>query len=305
MINDKSNVSTWTVSTVGESEGVMQQPEIGRVGVFVGRSRFEGADGRGFAEMLDGLGYRTLWLADVDENLAVVEEALSCSEKLAVGSAVLSIWLASADTIADRFAGLERWFPGRALAGFGVSHAPLVERVGRTYRKPYAMLAGYLEELAGAGHAMNRSLVGANGPKMLALAGARTAGAVPYLTTAEQTAEARGHLGPDPLLCPVQKVVLDTDVSAARELARKEIAVYLGLPNYVRNLRRMGFTDGDLADGGSDRLVDSLVACGDADTILRRVNEQLAAGADHVAVHALCADGLPTESVRRLAPVLA
>lgn len=283
----------------------MQQADIGRVGIFVGRSRFAAADGPSFVRVAEDAGYPTLWLADVDEQLSVVETALASGGKLTVGSAVLSIWLAGARTTADRFAALERRFPGRVIAGLGVSHAPLVERVGKTYRKPYTTLVSYLDGLAAAGHAMDRSLVGANGPKMLALAGQRTAGAVPYLITPEQTAEARAVLGQNALLCPVQKVVLGSDVTAARALARREISIYLGLPNYVHNLRRTGFTEDDLADGGSDRLVDSLVACGDENTIRRRVDEQLAAGADHVAVHALCPDGLPTDAVRELAPALA
>jgi probable F420-dependent oxidoreductase len=149
-------------------------------------------------------------------------------------------------------------------------------------------------------------VLAALGPKMLTLARERAAGAHPYLTTPEHTQRARTILGADPLLAPEQRVVLETDRATAREIGRQHLAPYLRLPNYTNNLRRLGFTDDDLAGAGSDRLIDTLVTWGDEDTIARRVREHYDAGANHVCIQALTGDQdtFPREAWRRLAPAL-
>jgi probable F420-dependent oxidoreductase len=149
-------------------------------------------------------------------------------------------------------------------------------------------------------------VLAALGPKMLDLAGERTAGTHPYLVTPEHTAVAREALGPDKLVLPEQAVVLETDPDAARAIARSHLAVYLGLPNYTNNWKRFGFTDGDLTDGGSDRLVDAFVAWGDEDAIVERVKAHREAGADHVCVQVLTANpmDLSLPQWRELAPAL-
>jgi len=141
---------------------------------------------------------------------------------------------------------------------------------------------------------------------MLALAAARAWGAHPYFVPVAHTAQARQLLGPAPLLAPEQAVVLETEPSRAREVARQHTARYLRLPNYVNNLRRLGFTEEDLTDGGSDRLVDAIVAWGDLDTVVRRVREHLAAGANHVCIQVLTAEpsAIPREQWRELAAAL-
>jgi probable F420-dependent oxidoreductase len=171
--------------------------------------------------------------------------------------------------------------------GVGISHAPIVVRSGRTYDRPLDRMATFLDQLQDGprGVPPTRLLVGANGPKALGLACERAGGAVPYLVTPEHTALARELLGQERLLVPVQKVVLDEDPQRARTLARERLQVYWGFPNYTRNLARMGFDDADLAGGGSDRLIDALVAWGDAASIADRVRLHLDAGADHVAIH--------------------
>ena len=156
-----------------------------------------------------------------------------------------------------------------------------------------------------ASHRGRHAVLAALGPRMLALSRDRAAGAHPYLITPEHTATAREILGAGPLLAPEVKVVLDTDPERARTAARGHLAIYLGMPNYTGNLLRLGFTEDDLRDGGSDRLVDALIAWGDEETIAARVQEHLDAGADHVCVqfiHDL--DGLPIEQWRRMAEVL-
>jgi probable F420-dependent oxidoreductase len=151
-------------------------------------------------------------------------------------------------------------------------------------------------------------VLAALGPRMLELAAARAAGAHPYFVPVEHTAFARERLGPDALLLPEQKVVLETDPETARAVARRAMAIYLGLPNYTDNLRRFGFGDDDLVDGGSDRLVDAIVAWGDEDAIAARVAAHHAAGADHVAIQVLvrdtAPDAVPLDDWRRLAEAL-
>jgi probable F420-dependent oxidoreductase len=150
-----------------------------------------------------------------------------------------------------------------------------------------------------------RRLLAALGPRMLELSGTRADGAHPYLTTPHRTAQAREILGPGPVLAPEQLVVLDPDAGSARTLARVTLARYLTLPNYLANLTRMGFTDDDVRGGGSDRLVDALVARGDEDAVRRRVQEHLDAGADHVIVQPLpTPDGLDLNEIRRLSAAL-
>lgn len=197
------------------------------------------------------------------------------------------------------------------MVGIGVSHAPLVDRAepGR-YRRPLAAMEEFLDRLDKSDPPLpvEDRVLAALGPKMLQLSRDRANGAHPYLVTPEHTASAREILGPDRLLAPEQGVVLDTDAERARAIARKNTAIYFGLPNYVNNWLRYGFTEDDVAAPGSDRLIDALVAWGDEDAIAARVREHRDAGADHVAVQVLIdrddMSVFPDEQWRRLAPAL-
>jgi len=185
-----------------------------------------------------------------------------------------------------------------------------VEELGQRYLRPYEKMAAFLDELDASSPPVpkERRVLAALGPRMLRLAAERAAGAHPYLVTPEHTRRARAILGPRPLLAPEQKVVVETDLVRAQEIGRGGIARYLQLPNYTNNLRRLGFTEEDLAGGGSDALVDALVAWGTPEDIEARVREHHEAGADHVAVQVLTAPdapGLPHEQWRMLAPALA
>jgi probable F420-dependent oxidoreductase len=183
---------------------------------------------------------------------------------------------------------------------------------GQTYERPLAAMREYLERMDTAMYAAAepseapRRVLAALGPKMLALSAERTDGAHPYNVPPEHTARAREILGPAKLLAPEQAVLLETDPVEARRIGRGHLAIYLDLPNYMNNLRRFGITDDDIADGGSDRLVDTLVAWGDVDTIRARVQAHLDAGADHVAVQVLTPERgtVPLDEWRELAPVL-
>lgn len=266
-----------------------------RIGIFTSAPRLH-ADGAGDAlAEADALGFDAVWVANVQGDLPVLDAALAATTRMAVGSAVISVWSVPAADLAAWWAGRER-----LRLGLGVSHGPLVP----AYARPLAMLAEYLDALDAAGMPRAARYVGANGPKMLALTAARSAGAVTYLVTPEQTAAHRELLGAGAQLIPEVKVLLEPDRDAARAVARKHLAIYLGLPNYVGNMRRMGFTDADLAAPGSDRLVDALVSHGDLDVVRARVDAHLAAGADAVALHVLSRDPLPVDAWRALAPAL-
>ena len=203
----------------------------------------------------------------------------------------------------------------RLLCGIGISHRPLIDHVNEpgTYAKPIATMSTYLDGLDAAPTPLAPAdrVIAALGPKMLELARTRTAGTHPYLVTPELTAAARAGVGPDGLVASEQGVVLDTDPTTARATARLHLKTYLGLPNYSNNWKRQGFTDDDLADGGSDRLIDALFAWGDETTVAARVRAHHDAGADHVCVQVLTGAGHTAtaadllESWQRVASALA
>ncbi|WP_371580748.1 LLM class F420-dependent oxidoreductase [Streptomyces sp. NBC_01314] len=254
------------------------------------------------ASELEELGFGAIWLG----GSTTVQHAVPLVEATAhitVATGIQSIWMHEAAETAVRFAELEATHPGRFLLGLGVSHAKLAEQ----YRRPYAAMVDYLDALDTAGVPADRRVLAALGPRMLRLSRDRAAGSHPYLVTPEHTAEARETLGEGPLLAPELKVVLETDADRARSVARAHLAFYLGLPNYTNTFLRLGFTDSDLVDGGSDRLIDAVYAWGDDDRIRGQVDEFHAAGADHVALQVIDdgpGDALPREAWRRLAGLL-
>jgi probable F420-dependent oxidoreductase len=202
-------------------------------------------------------------------------------------------------------------WPGRFVLGVGASHAPMVERSGQVYANPVAHMARYLEEMDAAiadspdTPVPFARVLAALRPRMLELAREHAHGAHPYFVPPSHTAMAREILGPDRLLIPEQAIALITDPGEARRVARKHMALYLTLPNYVNSLRHLGFDDEDLAGGGSDRLVDAIVAWGDEQAIVSRIADLRSAGADHVVVQPL-ADDLPgvLAQLQLLAPAL-
>ena len=258
------------------------------------------------ATELEGLGYSALWSSGgFDPGLATrFSRLLAATDHLVVASGIVSIWRARPEEVADAAADLEAEYPGRFLLGLGASHAPLAEN----YARPYAHMVEYLDALDGQGSAVakDRRVLAALGPRMLALAGARAAGAHPYFVPVEHTARAREVLGRGPLLAPEVTVVLDRDPVTARQVARTFTEGYLTLPNYTNNLRTFGFDDDDLAGAGSDRLVDAVVYWGDVATIAARIAEHFRAGADHVCVQVLSTTrtSFPLAEYRELAPAL-
>lgn len=265
-----------------------------------------------YAAELEQLGYSALWVPDVGGDLwSPLANLLGATATATIATGILNVWMHTPDESAEHYAELVAAHGERLLVGIGISHRPLIDRVREpgTYARPVATMASYLDGLDAAATPLplERRVLAALGPKMLELAAARTAGTHPYLVTPELTARARAGVGPDRLVACEQGVVLDRDPTTARATARLHLAAYLGLPNYSNNWKRQGFTDDDLADGGSDRLVDALVVWGDEATIAARVQEHREAGADHVCVQVLTdsPQQFPAEQWRRLAPALA
>ncbi|WP_328912125.1 MULTISPECIES: LLM class F420-dependent oxidoreductase [unclassified Streptomyces] len=256
------------------------------------------------AAELDALGYGTLWLGS-SPSVAHAARVLDATARITVATGILSIWQHPAAEVAEQRAEVERRHPGRFLLGLGVSHSSATEK----YARPYSAMRDYLTGLDSAAEPVPVSgrVLAALGPRMLALSRDRAAGAHPYLVTVEHTARAREILGPDALLAPEFKVVLDADLDRARETARTYLRFYLSLPNYTANLVRLGFDEDDFRDGGSERLVGALFALGDAEDIAARADAFLAAGADHLAIQVVTGDprrDLPRDAWRRLAETL-
>ncbi len=283
--------------------------DVGRIGIWCS-SRIWPQDAGEVAEAvteLEALGYRALWLGmSPVAGLEQPSALLTATSKLVVATGIVSVWDAPPAAVAAAFHRVDAAHPGRFLLGLGASHAHIVERGGGRYLHPYRKVAEFLDGLDAAAEPVpvaGRALA-ALGPRMLALAASRTAGAHPYLVTPEHTRQAREILGDGPLLAPEQKAVLETDPARARELARGALGIYLQAPNYTANLLRLGFTEEDISQA-ADRLVDALVVWGDEETIARRVAEHHQAGADHVCVQVVTGEpALARPQWRALAPAL-
>ncbi|WP_071287434.1 LLM class F420-dependent oxidoreductase [Mycolicibacterium llatzerense] len=256
----------------------MTKPDLGRYGVF-GR----GATPQQAAE-IEALGYGAIWVGgSPPAALDWVEPLLGATERLKVATGIVNIWTAAAGPVAESFHRINTAYPGRFLLGIGVGHP----EAHTEYRKPIDALTEYLDKLDEYGVPKEHRVVAALGPQVLKLSARRSAGAHPYLTTPEHTAQARELIGPDAFLAPEHKAILTTDADKARAVGRKALEIYLNLNNYLNSWKRLGFTDSDVAKPGSDRLVDAVVAYGTVDAIAARLKQHLDAGADHVPVQVL------------------
>ena len=271
--------------------------DIGRVGIWTGvLDSVPSAEAQALAQRIEALGFPTLWIPETiaRDPFVTATLLLSATSNLKIATGIANIYARDALTMANTQRSLEEAFPGRFLLGLGVSHEHLVDRVRHhDYSKPYSAMVKYLDDMdnalfMGVGPAERPATVlAALGPKMLTLAGEKADGAHPYFVPVEHTAQARDILGPAPILAPEQMVVLETDREKALQIARGGMAIYLRAPNYVNNLKRLGFSDDDVADNGSERLVDAIVATGSVDTIRDRVQAHFDAGASHVCVQVL------------------
>lgn len=263
---------------------------------------------------LEELGFGAVWVPEAVGREAFTNAALLLrgGEHIVVATGVASIWARDAMAAGAAHRTISEAYPGRFLLGLGVSHRPMVEDIrGHDYRRPYSAMREYLDRMdatlfmASEPTVPPERVLAALGPRMLQLAAERAAGAHTYFVPPEHTASARETLGDGPLLAVEQAVVLESDPGRAREIARTHTSIYTGLPNYTDNLRRFGFGDDDFVPGGSDRLVDAIVAWGDLDTVLARVRSQQEAGADHVCLQVVASSvAPPVDAWRVLAETL-
>jgi probable F420-dependent oxidoreductase len=268
---------------------------LGTIGIW----QFTGAATPELAAEAERLGYGTFWIGgSPDGDLQSAEALLDATQRITVATGIVNMWKDDAATVAASYQRLEAKHPGRFVLGVGIGHREHTTE----FRKPADKIVEYLDQLDEAGMPAERRILAALGPKVLELSAARAAGAHPYLTTPEHTAFARKVLGPDATLAPEHKVVLDTDADRARTVGRKVVKRYLDLVNYRQNLLRFGFSEDDVSNGGSDRLVDALVLHGDAATVARGVRAHLEAGADHISIQVLGGDLIP--AYQALAEVL-
>ncbi len=288
---------------------------IGKVGIWYGGiDALPTPEARRAAQVVEELGFGALWLAEAVGRDPFVASSilLGATTTLPLATGINNIYARDPMAMVAGQKTLAEAFPDRFLLGLGVSHGHLVAGVRKhDWSKPYSHMVEYLDRMdkalfmaKGPEHDPGR-LLAALGPKMLQLSASRANGSHPYFTTPEHTEIARKEMGNDSLLAPEQMVVVETDPVEARRIARAGMKIYLGLPNYFNNLVRLGFTEADRADGGSDRLVDAIVAWGTPEQIAARVKQHHDAGADHVCVQVL-QDGMamPEKQWRALAPAL-
>ncbi len=273
------------------------KPDLGKFGVFGLYSQFRQLSPQQLRN-IESLGYGALWAGgSPPAELDWIDPILGATESLRLATGIVNIWTAEAGPVAESFHRIENAYPGRFLLGIGVGHP----EAHQEYTKPYDALTAYLDKLDSYGIPKHQRVVAALGPAVLKLSARRSAGAHPYLTTPEHTASSRELIGEDAFLAPEHKVVLTTDADKARTVGRKALDVYLNLQNYLNNWKRLGFTDGDVAKPGSDRLVDALVAYGTVEAIAARLTEHLDAGADHVPVQVLTGPDKLVDALAQLA----
>jgi probable F420-dependent oxidoreductase len=273
--------------------------ELRGTGVWSGELRFgDQTEAATSAAELEHLGYTSAWIPDVGGDLfGPFDNLLGATSTMTIASGIMNVWRHTPEEAGEWFTGLPDDRRARVLLGIGISHAPFIEE----YKSPLATISAFLDGMDAAGIPEPHRCIAALGPKMLELARDRTAGSHPYLVNPEHTAQARAILG-DKGLFVEQGVVLETDADKARAIARNAVSIYTTLPNYVNNWKRLGYTENEILNT-SDRFIDEIFVWGDADAIGERIAAHHAAGADHVCIQALSAEGVPAiDTWRALAP---
>jgi probable F420-dependent oxidoreductase len=270
--------------------------ELGRIGIW--RRRQDGVEG---LDEIEALGYGTFWIGSSPS----VEQArpfLEHTSTLTVATGILNIWRHEPADVAAAHAELRRAFPDRFLLGIGVGHPEATSE----YRRPLTAMRTFFDGLDAAPEPVPRDerIAAALGPKMLRLAAERSLGTHPYFVPAEHTRVARETIGPDKLLAPEVAVVVEPDVETARRHARDYAKTYLATSNYTTNLLRLGYTEQDIAGGGSDRLIDAVIPHGTAGAVAEAVRAHFDAGADHVCLQPLGHGPVPLDDYRALAQAL-
>jgi probable F420-dependent oxidoreductase len=275
--------------------------DIGKIGIWMSYRRFGIERAGEAAKLAEGLGFGAWWLGSspkVDD----VRPILEATSTLVAATGILNVWSNEPADVGAADAAVRRDYPGRFMLGIGIGHPEATS----DYRRPLTTMRTFLDGLdaAPAPPPVADRCLAALGPKMLDLAGERTAGTHPYFVPVEHTRIARERLGAGKLVAPELACVVDTDAVRARAVARDYAKLYLGLRNYTKTLLDVGFTDDDLAGGGSDRLIDAVIPQGSAEQLAEVVHAHLEAGADHVCVQPLGEDGIPRASWTALAKAL-
>ncbi len=272
--------------------------KIGKKGVWFASGALDRAGLAKLAQGVEKLKYDVLWYPESTgyESLSQAGFMLGETDRLCLASGIANIYARDAMTAIAGHNTLNALYGDRFVLGLGVSHVPLVEgRRGHTYGKPIATMRTYLDAMDAAEIAVkapDRNVVlAALGPKMLALAGEKTKGALPYNVTPEHTAEAKRILGPDRWLCVEQKICFTTDAATARKVAAEHLSRYMPMPNYRNNWLRLGFSESELSGGGNYRFLDAMVAWGDEKTIRAKLQAHVDAGATHICIQPLNPDG--------------
>jgi len=288
--------------------------KLGKLGVWASLDGMTAAAALAFAQRVEQRGYTALWTPESRGRNVLVNAAwlLAGTTRLIVATGIANIYARDAVAMANAQRGLNEQSGNRFLLGLGVSHRPLVSDMrGHSYGRPVPTMRSYLNAMRAAPYQAPppsqppTTVLAALGPKMLALSAEITDGAHPYCVTPEHTVAARQILGANKLLCPELMVLLETDPSTARAAARIALSPYIQLENYANNWRRLGFSDEDLAGGGSDRFVDANVAWGDEGAIRARIQLFWDAGADHVSIQSLHPSGSRTTIDERIFDLLA
>jgi probable F420-dependent oxidoreductase len=290
--------------------------DLGKIGVWTGLDQLSAQESASFAQRVEAMGYSALWIPEAvgRDPFSQIGYLAASTERLIFATGIANIWARDPMLMNSIRKTLSELAPDRFILGLGVSHKHLVSNQrGHDYSKPLTTMRNYLE-------AMDKALfmarppeneapivIGALRDKMLSLSATQANGAHPYNVTPDHTAHARKLMGPDALLCPEQMVLNVTDPAKAREIARKHLAIYLGLPNYQNSLKEFGFSDADFQEGGSDAVVDALVCWGEPEKIAGQIRAHLDAGANHVAIQAFPKDGsygVDEELLKQLAEIL-
>jgi probable F420-dependent oxidoreductase len=275
--------------------------DLGKIGVWTSYRPFGIERAGEAAEQLEQLGYGAWWLGS-SPHVPDVRPILEATSKLVAATGILNVWINDPAETASDAAAVRADFPDRFMLGIGIGHPEATS----DYRRPVTSMRAFLDGLDTAPTPPPRDgrCLAALRPKMIELARDRSAGVHSYFVPVEHTRRTRDRLGPGKLLAPEVACVVDIDSARSRAVARDYAKLYLGLRNYTQNLLDLGFSEGDIADGGSDRLIDAVIPQGSAEEIAEVVQAHFEAGADHVAIQPLGEQGIPRESWTALAKVL-
>ncbi len=275
--------------------------QLGKIGVWTTYHAIGEENAGEAARLVEDLGFSAFWLGG-SPKLPTARPLLESTSQLIIATGIVNVWQNEPAQLAAEHAALTGAFPGRLLLGIGIGHPEATS----DYARPLSTMGEFLDGLDAAVEPVphDERCLAALGPRMLELSAERSLGAIPYFIPVEHTRFAREHLGPRALLAPELACVLDADAARARDTARRYAQIYLRLRNYTSNLLRFGFTEEDIADGGSDRLIDAVIPHGTPEQIADAVRAHLDAGADHVCLQPLGADGIPREQWSALAAAL-